>query len=503
MRKAILITLVLLFMAAAALAQDVNQPDYEVRVVNRTVSVDGTVLILQFGVYNRGDAADVDATANLYIETGGERLLQSQIVAPLGGQGDTQILTFEVPLASIPEGNVDFRLEVGIGEVEAANAANIENNIARLGYLVPTPAAPRQLITPTAPVIAPTQPGIVATPVAPVPDGDAQSSQPDLWTAIRNLDFSNLDLSSIDLSSLDVTNPLVVALVIAACGAGLILLWVLTVILRLIFRPPKNKFEVWQPPYAAIPPQDPNTLSGRRQLWQHSAQSDTMSVPCIEGQYHIRKQLVGLDGRNLSSWRVGGLRLSQYDIYGRVARSQTLAPKSLVNRLDKAARKAATLSESEIEKRVRPIARTLASRFVKNVHRRSAMLPVACDILFRGTHGEVRILFELYQCTNGSMKQIDRWEPEMKDVPRTFQDNYTYTLMGMRQDEKRGAFQKRLEADLRATLKAMLHKPSAPPPAPLEVPVSPAVEVTSVAPSASPTGTTPVVEGGTPPPTSS
>jgi hypothetical protein len=499
MRKAILITLVLLFMATAVLAQDVNQPDYEVRVVNRTVSVDGTVLILQFGVYNRGDAADVDATANLYIETGGERLLQSQVVAPLGGQGDTQILTFEVPLASIPEGNVDFRLEVGIGEVEDANAPSIENNIARLGYLVPTPAAPRQPITPTAPtpVIAPTQPGIVATAVAP--DAQVPTGQTDIWTAIRNLDFSNLDLASIDLSTLDVTNPLVVALVIAACGAGLILLWVLTVILRLIFRPPKNKFEVWQPPYAAIPPQDPNTLSGRRQLWQHSAQSDTMSVPCIEGQYHIRKQLVGLDGRNLSNWRVGGLRLSQYDIYGRVARSQTLAPKGLVNRLDNAARKAATLSEAEIEKRVRPIARTLANRFVKNVHRRSAMLPVACDILFRGTHGEVKILFELYQCTNGTMKQIDRWEPEMKDVPRTFQDNYTYTLMGMRQDEKRGTFQKRLEADLRARLKGMLYKPSAPPPpAPIEVP-PPAVEVTTVSSSAPPTGTTPVVETHIPP----
>jgi hypothetical protein len=498
MRKAILITLVLLFMATAALAQDVNQPDYEVRVVNRTVSVDGTVLILQFGVYNRGDAADVDATANLYIETGGERLLQSQVVAPLGGQGDTQILTFEVALASIPEGNVDFRLEVGIGEVESANAASIENNIARLGYLVPTPAAPRQPITPTAPVIAPTQPGVIATPV--VPDAVAPGGETDIWTALRNLDFSRLDLSSVDLSSLDVTNPLIVGLVIAACGAGLILLWVLTVILRLIFRPPKNKFEVWQPPYAAIPPQDPNTLSGRRQLWQHSAQSDTLSVPCIEGQYHIRKQLVGLDGRNLSGWRVGGLRLSQYDIYGRVARSQTLAPKNMINRLDKAARKAGALSEVEIEKRVRPIARTLASRFVRNVHRRSAMLPVACDILFRGTHGEVKILFELYQCTNGTLKQIDRWEPEMKDVPRTFQDNYTYTLMGMRQDEKRTAFQKRLETELRTTLKTMLYKPGAPPPAPMpDMPAPPIVEITTASPSAPPTSATPVVETGTPP----
>jgi hypothetical protein len=262
---------------------------------------------------------------------------------------------------------------------------------------------------------------------------------------------------SIDLAALDLANPLTIAGIIALAGIGLILLWVVTIILRLIFRPPRM-FEVWQPPYAAVPPHDPNTLPGRRQLWQHNAQSDTLNVPRIEGQYHIRKLLVGIDGKPLSGWRVRGLRLSQYDIYGRVARSQTLASSGAIRRLDRAAKRSATLTESDADKRVRPVAQRMTSAFLRNVNRRSMMLPVAVDLRFRGTHGEVRIVFELYQVVNGQLQQIDRWEPEMTVVSGAIQENFTYTLLGMRQGENVKAFRNRLQQDLHAVLKAMLYK---------------------------------------------
>ena len=102
----------------------------------------------------------------------------------------------------------------------------------------------------------------------------------------------------------------------------LILLWVISVIVRLLFsRPPT--FAAWQPPYVITPLMDPNSTNGRRQLWQQHAQSDTLPLPCSPGSYMVRKLLIGSSGVKLSGWHVTGLRISQYDRYGRVARSQS------------------------------------------------------------------------------------------------------------------------------------------------------------------------------------
>lgn len=447
MRKALTILILILALPIAVNAQS-DPPDYQVAVTNREVSADGATLILQFNVFNLGGAATTTSDANLYLETDGERLLATQPLRPLGSSPDIEILTFDVPLDDIPGGNIDFRLEVGIGTIEARDSATIGNNTARVGYLVPTPSAPRptrapqSTVTEIAPLETSTPPATALPPtVTPAPS----------TIRIEGLPFS------IDLAALDLANPLTIAGIIALAGIGLILLWVLTVILRLVFRPPRI-FEVWQPPYAAVPPHDPNTLAGRRQLWQHNAQSDTLSVPRIEGQYHIRKLLVGIDGKPLSGWRVRGLRLSQYDIYGRVARSQTLASSGVIRRLDRASKRSASLTEADTDKRVRPIAQQMTRAFLKNVNRRSMMLPVAVDLRFRGTHGEVRIVFELYQVVNGQFQQIDRWEPEMTVVSGAIQENFTYTLLGMRQGETVKAFRTRLQHDLHTVLKAMLYK---------------------------------------------
>jgi cell division septation protein DedD len=471
MRKALTLLLFILLLPAAVYAQ-VNAPDYQVAVTNREVSADSTTLVLQFSIYNLGGAATVESSADLYIETDGERLLESQPLRALGSSPDLATLTFDVPLDSIPGGNVDFRLEVGIGSVEPANSPNIGNNTARVGYLVPTPSSPRPTRAPA--TTAPTTPAQTtavpqATPFAPTTTPSPSTIR------IEGLPFT------IDLAALDFANPLTIAGIIALLGVGLILLWVLTVILRLLFRPPRM-FEVWQPPYAAVPPHDPNTLAGRRQLWQHNAQSDTMNAPTIDGQYHIRKLLVGVDGKPLSGWRVRGLRLSQYDIYGRVARSQTLASNSAIRRLDKEARRSATLKEADADKWVRPIARQLTSAFLKNVNRRSLMLPIAVDLRFRGTHGEVRIIFELYQYRGANFAQIDRWEPEMTVVSGAIQENFTYTLLGLRQGENFKAFRTRLQEELHKTLKSMLYKPLPTVPTPITGDTAPSEPILPVPP---------------------
>ena len=123
---------------------------------------------------------------------------------------------------------------------------------------------------------------------------------------------------------------------------GVVLLWVLTVIGRLMFsRPPT--LPAWQPPYVITPLIDPNSTNGRRQLWQQHAESDILPAPCAPGDYKVRKLLIGSSGVKLAGWRVTGLRISQYDRYGRVARSQTVLPKKTVKALDRAVRKSASL----------------------------------------------------------------------------------------------------------------------------------------------------------------
>ena len=442
MRKAI-VTLFLLLVATTAIhAQDVNQPDYAVYVVDRQISNDSTTIILQFGVYNIGAAAERDTTAELFFEPGSANPIATQTLRPLDTQGDTEILTFELPVEDVPSGSVTFRLEVGIGDIEAANSATIENNRAGVVITVPetTPSVSRTA-RPSP------QPAASETPVSPTAT-PAPTREP------INILGVEIDVSRLPLPE---DNLLLIPVIVALCGVGLILLWVLTVILRLLFQAPRT-FEAWQPPYASMPIQDQNTLAGRRQMWQQSAQSDSMEIPCLEGQYHIRKVLSGVNDENLSGWRIRGLRLSQYDIYGRVARSQTLASGGLVRKLDRVVRKGHTLTGEDIEKRVYPIARKMVGALVRKIGKRNMMLPVACDIRFRGTHGEVRILFELYQCVNSSPQLVDHWEPEMTVVTGGIQENYTYTLQGIHQGETARTFRQRLQTELTAILKAMIYK---------------------------------------------
>jgi len=442
MRKAIVTFLLLLVATTAIRAQDVNQPDYAVYVVDRQISVDGTTIILQFGVYNIGAAAERDTTAELFLEPDDTNPIATQSLRSLDTQGDTEILTFELPVEEFPTGSVTFRLEVGIGDIEPADSATIENNRAGVVITVPetTPGVSRTA-RPAAQQLA------TETPAAPTAT---------LTPTREPINILGLEIDTNSLP-IPVDNRLLIPVVVALCGVGLILLWVLTVILRLIFPTPRT-FEAWQPPYASMPIQDQNTLAGRRQMWQQSAQSDSLEIPCLEGQYQIRKALGGVNGENLLGWRVRGLRLSQYDIYGRVARSQTLASGRLVRRLDHVVRKGSTLTSEEVDKRVRPIARKMVGALMHKIGKRNMMLPLACDIRFRGTHGEVRILFELYQCVNARPQLVDHWEPEMTVVTGGIQENYTYTLQGIRQGETPHTFRQRLHTDLTAVLKAMIYK---------------------------------------------
>jgi hypothetical protein len=171
-----------------------------------------------------------------------------------------------------------------------------------------------------------------------------------------------------------------------------------------------------------------------------------------------RKVLIGMNGGKLAGWRVTAMRISQYDMYGRVARSQTIAPKSVVNRTDWAVRKSARLSPKRIERTVRPAAQRLLRDFRKRI-KHTPSLPIALDIRLKGTHGEVRILFELHQCIDNRWQMVDQWEPEMTVLSGNLFENFTYSLHGQRPGEKWRQFDQRLQKELTQVLAVMIQQP--------------------------------------------
>lgn len=237
------------------------------------------------------------------------------------------------------------------------------------------------------------------------------------------------------------------ALGIGAGVATLILLWILTVILRLLFRRPA-RFKTWHPPYGVMPVYDPHSVEGRRWTWQQYAQNNLLLAPPIEGHIHPIKLLLGMDGENLQHWKVIGLRLNHYDTYGRISRTQAVADKSKIKRLNNIIQKRDRYDEEKLQKMIRPIADSLSKSFIKKTNKKSAFLPVAFDIRWEGNHGEIRIFFELYQFKNHIWYRIDLWEPMMQVLSHSLQENFTFTMHGKATNEKMRDFRERLRDDL-------------------------------------------------------
>jgi hypothetical protein len=234
------------------------------------------------------------------------------------------------------------------------------------------------------------------------------------------------------------------------------MLVLLVVILRLLIRRDLS-FQIEAPPYANMPALAPSSNAGRRQGWQFHANND-LPPPyhAEEGSTHIRKLLTGMDGRKFGNWKIAGLRLNQYDQYGRISRSEVIAAPRMVRRLNKAAEQAPTLDPEQMRQRLSRAARPLTRQFAGRINKRSSMLPVALDLRFEGVHGEVRIFFELFQLDHGRWQPVDTWEPEMMVRGGVIHENFTYTLRGLQQGETFKVFSQRLADDLTRLLTAML-----------------------------------------------
>jgi hypothetical protein len=391
--------------------------DYAIDNIRPTVlSPDGASVIIAFNVKNLGTTASSMATVSVINVDSGEEIASESLRPLISGEDVTIVLPIPLELLP-PQGAQRLLASVGIDEVESATADTIANNTAEI--LVP-PLDELEF-------------GAQPTPTLP----------PGPQTILRQLGFNTND-------------PVHVAALAGTCLMLVILLLILIVVLRLLFRE-KPRFVLHPPPYASVPPMAPSTNAGRRQGWQFHAQSDQPPpYPANEGSTHVRKLLIGVDGRKLSNWEIVGMRMNQYDQYGRIARSEVVASRKLCRSLSKTAERAPSLSEEQVSRRMRPIAGKLVGKFRRKINPRSVMLPIALDIAFQGVHGEVRIRFELFYLEQGRWRMVDAWEPEMTVAGRAIHENYAYSLSGLRQGEPLNTFSRRLQDDLTNVLTDML-----------------------------------------------
>jgi hypothetical protein len=421
-------------------------PDYSIQGTVDYAGETGAQIV--YTVFNHGGPATESTQIELINLSGGIVLARREL-RPLGDSGDSEQGTIPFPPPQFtgdftPGETVNVYLVVdGPGIIEEPGSGTTTNNTSRA----------IQVVVPGQPESQRPQ------PTTPQPEDDTGDSFFDRLSADIKDAFDNI------IDTDDSTQSMITAGIIASGTIIFLLVWVLV---RILFRR-SPAFGTWQPPYATMPPLDPNSTYGRRQSWQQHAHNNALTIPCQQGTIEARKVLLGVDGRYLSGWRILAARLTQFDMYGRVSRSEVLASNRDIKRLNKAVRKSgATQHDAAIARRVRPVAKSLAKQIKKRLSRRSAMLPMALDVRFRGIHGEIRIMFELYECQNGHPHLLDRWEPEMTVMGKTIYESYTYTIHGQIGGEKYKAFRRRLAKDLELALVDLCRTVSATPPQPPE-----------------------------------
>lgn len=433
MRKLFVLLIASLTWTAAAFAQ--ASPTYDIFSSATVLSADGAQLQTDITLFN-SSAVDATLPATLSLQQLGQSVvLVSEEVAPLNASESVLVtLAFDpTALVDVQTGSAVFlELLLASDEVSARRIVEFTLPNNAFGELV-IPAE----TTPPAPTES-------APPASAVPSFSLEGvrTQLEAWLAFLPFDV-------------DLQDPLQAGIFVAVLLAVLLLLWLFNLVLRLIFvRPPT--YPSVPPPYAAVPPQHPDTLGGRRQMWQPVATHGSMFADELEGTLHARKLLTGTDGARYSGWKIVGMRASQYDQFGRVGRTQVIAPPKRLRALNAALHRAGNLSPQAATRRVRPVAHWLANQLKRKVNTKTAALPIALDLKFKGEHGEVSIQFMLYQFQQGAWVLLDQWQPDMLVMGKSIYDSYTYTLHGKAPAETVRDFRRRVRDELVMLLGEML-----------------------------------------------
>lgn len=399
MHKRLILVLIFLLIAPQVSLYAQETPDYTILDIENTLSDNQLELTLIVTIQNIGAAATTSTDVIIRLSGDSNTELSRQIMPPLAA-GISDIIVATLAVDDFPEGGTQtIEILVGLDGLEPENSPTLANNVRQITIGV------------------------------------------DENITLFDVAGENFVIFGYIFSREDG------ALYLADFVSVIILVWLISVLIRLLFRRPP-RFGTWQPPYGMMPMYDQNTVEGRRQAWQTHAQHSLLLAAPNDGNLHPVKMLVGTDGGNLQNWKITGIRLSQYDTYGRIARSQAIADKKWVKRFNHVLKKRFGQNEGKVQKMLRPIASGLVKQFRKKVSKKNGFLPIALDIRMQGKHGEVRIVFELYQCQGRAWYRLDQWEPTMMVVAQTMQENFTFTIHGRLNDEKMKEFFDRLRDDI-------------------------------------------------------
>ena len=415
--------------------------DYAITTPLVTYSADGEAAIVSFTITNQGGDALEESQVTIADNQSG-RIVKSETL-PILAAGEALAYSAELGLAGYPEGDVFLQVEVGIDQYELAGSSIARNNSMLFTVNV---FDARQAI------------GGQATP-APQPSPVARYN---LWIPIFNLGI-NFGTEGIQVNDSTIsTAQIVLAAVLLALI--LFLIWIASLVLRLTFRRPPA-FETWQAPYAINTFLDPDSPEGRRQSWQFQAQNSVILAPPVADQVAVVKRLVDRQGFTLGAWTIKAVRTMQYDIYGRITRTEAIMSYGVIKELNALVQSAQALDNQQLTKLLQPIAKRISRAATAAIEKQNRTLPIAMEIRFDGLPDESRIIFELHQCHNSAWHLVDSWEPELVNTGSRIPENFTYTLNGMLPGESYREFKARLPQDLTQLLGSLFyhHQASAEP----------------------------------------
>ena len=428
MARCRLLLLIFLF-SIVAVAQTIPR-DYTISLPRVTFTADGATAVVSFTITNQG--GDAIEASQFVISENQSGDIQVSEPLPILAADQAQLFRIALPLADLPGDDLFFKIEAGIDEYELAGSPIARNNT----QLFRINKAEARSSNGAAPISSPAEAAY------------------DLFIPLVNLGVNFL-ADGVQINESRYSNDDLLRFVGLAFVA-LFCLWLLSLILRLIFRRPP-KFETWQPPYAVHTWYDPNSALGRRQSWQFHAQSSAISAPNAPDQVTVIKRLLGRDGVILAGWKIKAIRTVQYDIYGRINRTEVVMPQSINKQLNRIIRSAPAQDNPALRKAINPVARRLGKYALAAIEKQNRMLPLAMDMRLEGVLGEARVLFELYQCRNNAWHLIDQWEPEMGQIGARVPEHFSFTLNGQLPGENYREYKTRLRADLAQLLADMFY----------------------------------------------
>ena len=423
--------LILVFFSCFVIAAQTQPRDYTISLPRVRFSADGRTATVNFSVSNRGGDALEDSQFVIAENSTGR--IEITEALPVLAAGEERAFSFDLRLADFAEEDLFFKIEAGIDEYELAGSPIARNNVqifrinkAEVGNSTGADAG-----------IVPASPSY------------------DLYLPLVNLgiDFlaDGIAVNGNRYGSGELLRFAGVMLVALFC------LWLLSLILRLIFRRPP-KFEPWQPPYAVNNWHDPNSALGRRQSWQFHAQNSTISAAPAPNQVTVIKRLTDNAGNSLGGWKITAIRTAQYDIYGRISRTEVVMPRKINKQLSRIAKRAQNMDNAELRKAIKPVARRLCQFALAAIEKQNRMLPLAMDMRLEGAQGEARVHFELYQCRHDAWHLIDQWEPEMGQMGARVPEHFTFSLNGQLPGESYREFKARLREDVAQLLVGLFYE---------------------------------------------